>query len=132
MMGFCLYDVAVAAAAALHHPTNPCKRILVVDWDVHHGTGPRCSRATPRVVLSIHRHDRGNFCPPGDGGAPFKVGVGTGAGFNVNVGWDGGGTVMATTPMRLMLLYLCFACIGRSLLLTLVLMAPGHPSVGAT
>ena len=95
MMGFCLYNnVAVAAAAALHHPTKPCKRILVVDWDVHHGNGTQnMFEGDPRVLFcSIHRHDRGNFYPPGDGGAPFKVGVGKGAGFNVNVGWDGGGS----------------------------------------
>ena len=95
MMGFCLYNnVAVAAAAALNHATHPVKRILVVDWDVHHGNGTQnMFEGDPRVLFcSLHRHDRGNFYPPGDGGAPFKVGVGTGAGFNVNVGWDGGGS----------------------------------------
>ena len=75
MMGFCLYNnVAVAAAAALHHPTNPRKRILVVDWDVHHGNGTQnMFEGDPRVLFcSIHRHDRGNFYPPGDGGCSVQ------------------------------------------------------------
>ena len=94
MMGFCLYNnVAVAVAAALEDEKRPCKRVLVVDWDVHHGNGTQnMFFDDPRVLFcSIHRYDRGTFYPPGDGGGPQQVGSGKGAGFNVNVGWDGGG-----------------------------------------
>ena len=94
MMGFCLYNnVAVAAAAALARPTNPCQRVLVVDWDVHHGNGTQhMFEDDPRVLFcSIHRHDGGDFYPPGPGGGPHRIGEGAGAGYNVNVGWEGGG-----------------------------------------
>ncbi|EGB04637.1 hypothetical protein AURANDRAFT_3079, partial [Aureococcus anophagefferens] len=94
MMGFCLYNnVAVAVAAALEDEKRPCRRVLVVDWDVHHGNGTQnMFFDDPRVLFcSIHRYDRGTFYPPGDGGGPQQVGSGKGAGFNVNVGWDGGG-----------------------------------------
>ena len=37
-MGFCLFgNVAIAAHYAL--ATHPCARVLIVDWDVHHGNG---------------------------------------------------------------------------------------------
>lgn len=37
-MGFCLFgNVAIAAHYAL--ATQPCARVLIVDWDVHHGNG---------------------------------------------------------------------------------------------
>jgi acetoin utilization deacetylase AcuC-like enzyme len=55
-MGFCLFNnVAVAAAVATHE--LGLDRVLVVDWDVHHGNGTQASFwADPRVgFLSIHR-----------------------------------------------------------------------------
>lgn len=55
-MGFCLYaNVAVAAAHALDH--HALDRILVVDFDVHHGNGTQeIFYEDPRVgFLSIHR-----------------------------------------------------------------------------
>ena len=55
-MGFCLFNnVAVAARAALAE----CRmsRVLIVDWDVHHGNGTQDSFWTDPAVgfLSIHR-----------------------------------------------------------------------------
>ncbi|KAH8064639.1 NAD-dependent histone deacetylase [Aureococcus anophagefferens] len=76
MMGFCLYNnVAVAVAAALEDEKRPCRRVLVVDWDVHHGNGTQnMFFDDPRVLFcSIHRYDRGTFYPPGDGGGPQQL-----------------------------------------------------------
>ena len=94
MMGFCLYaNVGVAVAAALNHADKPVRRVLVLDWDVHHGNGTQnMFYDDPRVLFcSLHRYDRGTFYPPGEAGGPHMVGSGKGKGFNVNVGWDGGG-----------------------------------------
>jgi acetoin utilization deacetylase AcuC-like enzyme len=54
-MGFCLLnDIAVAAQAALDSGVD---RLLVVDWDVHHGNGTQaCFYDEPRVgFFSAHR-----------------------------------------------------------------------------
>ncbi|WP_435019215.1 histone deacetylase family protein [Tundrisphaera sp. TA3] len=56
-MGFCLYgNVAVAAADAVHR--LGLDRVLIVDWDVHHGNGTQdIFYEDPRVAFfSIHRH----------------------------------------------------------------------------
>jgi acetoin utilization deacetylase AcuC-like enzyme len=56
-MGFCLYNsIAVAAADALER--HELDRVLIVDFDVHHGNGTQeIFYEDPRVgFLSIHRH----------------------------------------------------------------------------
>jgi len=55
-MGFCLFNnVAVAARMALD--TLDLDRVLIVDWDIHHGNGTQAAFwEEPRVgFLSIHR-----------------------------------------------------------------------------
>jgi acetoin utilization deacetylase AcuC-like enzyme len=81
-MGFCLFNnIAVGARFAVE--TRGLDRVLVVDWDVHHGNGTQNAfYEDPRVLyFSIHRY---GFFYPGTGGAA-EVGRGDGAGFNVNV-----------------------------------------------
>ena len=59
MMGFCIFsNAAVAIAAAL---ARGVQRVLVVDWDVHHGNGTQNIFEKDKRVLfvSIHRHDKG-------------------------------------------------------------------------
>jgi acetoin utilization deacetylase AcuC-like enzyme len=54
-MGFCLFNnVAVGTQAALKHDLN---RVLVIDWDVHHGNGTQAIfYEEPRVgFFSVHR-----------------------------------------------------------------------------
>jgi len=82
-MGFCLFNnVALAArhACAAHDLT----RILVVDWDVHHGNGTQdIFYEDPEVVFfSIHRFGSGFY--PGTG-AVGETGTGRGLGHIVNV-----------------------------------------------
>ncbi|XP_055914527.1 histone deacetylase 4 isoform X6 [Eupeodes corollae] len=89
-MGFCFFNsVAIAAKILRQRLPSEMKKILIVDWDVHHGNGTQQAfYDTPNVLyLSIHRHDDGNFFP-GTGG-PTECGTGAGAGFNVNVSWSG-------------------------------------------
>jgi acetoin utilization deacetylase AcuC-like enzyme len=80
-MGFCLYgSVAVAAAHAVS--SLGVARVLVVDWDVHHGNGTQeIFYEDPRVAfLSIHRYP---FYP--GSGAAGETGSGAGLGATRNV-----------------------------------------------
>lgn len=88
-MGFCFFN-SVAIATRLLQQKLDVRKILILDWDVHHGNGTQqMFYDDPRVLyLSIHRHDDGNFFP-GTGG-PTECGAGEGLGYNVNVAWSGG------------------------------------------
>uniref|UniRef100_A0A8C4SXL0 histone deacetylase n=1 Tax=Erpetoichthys calabaricus TaxID=27687 RepID=A0A8C4SXL0_ERPCA len=88
-MGFCFFNSVAIAAKQLQHKLNASK-ILIVDWDVHHGNGTQeVFYSDPNVLyISLHRYDNGNFFP--GSGAPNEVGTGPGEGFNVNVAWTGG------------------------------------------
>jgi acetoin utilization deacetylase AcuC-like enzyme len=80
-MGFCLFNnVAIGAHYALKN--FPLQKILIVDWDVHHGNGTQNSfYEDPRVLyFSTHRYA---FYP--GTGAATEVGRGRGEGFTVNV-----------------------------------------------
>jgi acetoin utilization deacetylase AcuC-like enzyme len=84
-MGFCLFNnVAVAAEAAL---AEGAKRVLVLDWDVHHGNGTQASFYSRSDVLFCSSHQFPFY--PGSG-APQETGEGEGAGFTVNVALPGG------------------------------------------
>jgi len=90
--GSCFFNsVAVAAAAAVAR--LGCRRVLVVDWDAHHGNGLQRAFFTSDAVLcvSVHRRLGGRFFPPGPDGGPACTGEGRGAGFTVNVGWNSPG-----------------------------------------
>ncbi len=81
-MGFCLFNnVAIGAYDAIKRFS--LERILIVDWDVHHGNGTQNSfYEDPRVLyFSTHRY---GFFYPGTGSAT-EVGRGEGTGFTVNV-----------------------------------------------
>jgi acetoin utilization deacetylase AcuC-like enzyme len=80
-MGFCLLNnIAIAAAHAV--AAHGCKRVLLVDWDVHHGNGTQHAFATRDDILFFSTH-RYPFYP--GTGALEEVGRGAGAGFTVNV-----------------------------------------------
>ena len=80
-MGFCLFgSVSVAAADAVHR--LGLEKILIVDWDVHHGNGTQeMFYEDPRVAfLSIHRYP---FYP--GSGTSDETGTGAGLGLTKNV-----------------------------------------------
>ena len=85
-MGFCLFNnVAVAAYHALDQ--HRLSRILIVDWDVHHGNGTQHAFfEDPRVLyFSTHRYP---FYP--GSGYYNEIGTGRGKGYTVNVPLPGG------------------------------------------
>uniref|UniRef100_A0A3B4ALV7 Histone deacetylase n=1 Tax=Periophthalmus magnuspinnatus TaxID=409849 RepID=A0A3B4ALV7_9GOBI len=88
-MGFCYFNSVAIAAKQLQHKLSVSK-ILIVDWDIHHGNGTQeVFYSDPNVLyISLHRYDDGNFFP--GSGSPAEVGSGAGEGFNVNVAFTGG------------------------------------------
>jgi len=80
-MGFCLFNnIAVAAAYALDG--LGLERVLIVDWDVHHGNGTQAAFYGDPRVLFFSTHQAGHY--PGTG-MTREVGSGDGTGFTVNV-----------------------------------------------
>ncbi len=80
-MGFCIFNnVACAAKYAL--ASHDLERILIVDWDVHHGNGTEAAFYDDPRVLYFSTHQRPFY--PGTGDYD-DVGVGNGKGFNINV-----------------------------------------------
>ncbi|AEH45762.1 histone deacetylase superfamily [Thermodesulfatator indicus DSM 15286] len=80
-MGFCLFNnVALAAHYALKK--LGLKRILIVDWDLHHGNGTQKSFYHHREVLFFSSHQYPYY--PGTGTVE-EIGEGEGKGFTVNV-----------------------------------------------
>ncbi|KIJ61334.1 hypothetical protein HYDPIDRAFT_96746 [Hydnomerulius pinastri MD-312] len=87
-MGFCFFN-NVAVAAKVVQMSTPLKRILILDWDVHHGNGTqRAFNDDPSVLyISIHRYERGQFYPCGPFGGLESCGEGPGLGYSVNIPW---------------------------------------------
>jgi acetoin utilization deacetylase AcuC-like enzyme len=80
-MGFCLFNnVAVGAQLAISE--LGLKRVMIVDWDVHHGNGTaEIFRQRPDVLVA-GIHQQGLF--PGTG-ALTDTGSGPGRGFTINL-----------------------------------------------
>ncbi|GAB4860959.1 hypothetical protein Ancab_036119 [Ancistrocladus abbreviatus] len=88
-MGFCLHNNA--AVAALAAQVAGAKKVLIVDWDVHHGNGTQeiFEGSTSVLYISLHRHEGGRFYP--GTGAVHEVGTEGAEGYCVNVPWSCGG-----------------------------------------
>jgi acetoin utilization deacetylase AcuC-like enzyme len=80
-MGFCLFNnVAVAAQHALDH--GGASRVLILDWDVHHGNGTNDIFHDTDQVLFCSIHQSPLY--PGTGPAS-DAGSGAGTGYTVNL-----------------------------------------------
>ncbi|KAL2846671.1 hypothetical protein BJY01DRAFT_213339 [Aspergillus pseudoustus] len=93
-MGFCLFNnVSVAARVCQKQLGESCRKILILDWDVHHGNGiQKAFYDDPNVLyISLHVYQDGKFYPGGDEGDWDHCGAGAGTGRNVNIPWPSQG-----------------------------------------
>jgi acetoin utilization deacetylase AcuC-like enzyme len=84
--GFCLFNnIAVAA----HHAIERLgvQKVLIIDWDVHHGNGTQDSFYDTDKVLFVSIHQSPLY--PGTGNFD-EVGVGRGEGYTINIPLPGG------------------------------------------
>jgi len=80
-MGFCIYN-QVAIAARYAQKTHGAKRVLIVDWDYHHGNGTQDIFYEDESVMIFDTHHYGAY--PGTGSAT-ETGAGKAKGTKFNV-----------------------------------------------
>ena len=87
-MGFCLFNnIAIATEYLLKK--HGLHRILIVDWDLHHGNGTQNSFYSRKDVFYFSTHQYPHY--PGTGHWS-ETGVDAGKGFNLNVPLSAGKT----------------------------------------
>jgi acetoin utilization deacetylase AcuC-like enzyme len=87
VMGFCLFNNVAAGAAHLRR-THGAGRVLILDWDVHHGNGTQEIFWRDGSVLFVSLHEYPLY--PGTGAASER-GDGDGEGTTLNVPLSAGG-----------------------------------------
>jgi acetoin utilization deacetylase AcuC-like enzyme len=85
-MGFCLFNNVAIGASYIIESRNS-ERVLIVDWDLHHGNGTQNMFYGSREVLYFSTHQYPHY--PGTGSLK-EVGIGDGTGYNINVPLPGG------------------------------------------
>lgn len=85
-MGFCFFN-NVAIGARYLISKYALDRVLIVDWDVHHGNGTQRSFYEDKTVLYVSLHQYPHY--PGSGAAS-DTGVAAGLGYTVNIPLPGG------------------------------------------
>lgn len=79
--GFCFYN-GVAIASRYAQQKYGLRKVLIADWDYHHGNGTEASFYSEPSVLFFSTHDY--YAYPGTGD-PARRGEGEGVGLNINV-----------------------------------------------
>jgi acetoin utilization deacetylase AcuC-like enzyme len=99
-MGFCFYS-NVALAAAHARAALDVARVMIVDFDVHHGNGTQAAFDDRADVLFVSSH-RFPFYP--GTGALDEIGTGAGRGYTVNVPLPAGAGDATVAPIYAALL----------------------------
>jgi len=86
--GFCFFGNA-AIAARYAQKRHKLERVMIVDWDVHHGDGTQEIFLKDPTVFVFNTHQYRLY--PGPSGSPDIIGEGAGKGFNLNVPLTAGG-----------------------------------------
>jgi acetoin utilization deacetylase AcuC-like enzyme len=81
-MGFCLFN-NIAIAARYAEKSQGLQRILIIDWDVHHGNGTQASFYKDPGVCFVSLHQYPLW--PLDSGWYEEDGEGDGLGYNINI-----------------------------------------------
>jgi acetoin utilization deacetylase AcuC-like enzyme len=82
-MGFCMFNNVALAADAVRGDGG-LKRVLILDWDVHHGNGTQHAFYSDPSVLYISLHGHPEYLYPGTG-FPEEYGHGEGRGTTLNL-----------------------------------------------
>ena len=89
-MGFCMFNNVALAADVLRHE-HGIERVLILDWDVHHGNGTQHAFYSDPSVLYISLHGHPEFLYPGTG-FPEEIGHDEGRGATLNLTFYPGAT----------------------------------------
>lgn len=79
--GFCYFNHIAVAARYLQQQYG-YKKVLIVDWDYHHGNGTEWAFYDDPSVLFFSTHDMMAYPQTG---LPARTGIGKGEGYNINV-----------------------------------------------
>ena len=88
--GFCIFNnVPIAAKVCQNDFPVECRKVLILDWDVHHGNGiQHAFYDDPNVLyISLHVFKNGTFYPNMPDANYDYCGEGPGIGKNVNIPW---------------------------------------------
>ena len=85
-MGFCIFN-SIAIAARYAQAQHGVRRVLIADWDVHHGNGTQEIFYEDGTVLFFDTHQHPLY--PGTGAAA-ETGRGAGLGLNINCPFPAG------------------------------------------
>lgn len=88
--GFCIFNnVPIAARVCQNDFPDKCRKVLILDWDVHHGNGiQHAFYDDPNILyISLHVYKNASFYPGMPDANYDHCGEGAGIGRNVNIPW---------------------------------------------